>query len=58
MIKNYSVIFLLRKQDIYGEDEIQAMRDQFDILDPDISHQCTIDSIGWDKHTGINVKGM
>ena len=52
MIKNYSVIFLLRKQDIYGEDEIQEMRDQYDISDADISHQCRIDSIGWDKHTG------
>ena len=47
-----SVIFLLRKQDEYGEDEITAMRDQYDISDADISHQCKIDSIGWDDHTG------
>jgi hypothetical protein len=47
-----SVIFLLRKQDEYGEDEIKAMRDQYDISEADISHQCKIDSIGWDKHTG------
>jgi len=47
-----SFIFLLRKQDKYGEDEITAMREQYDISDADISHQYTIDSIGWDEKTG------